>query len=94
MTAGNPTEAARGLIDLQVEGIDRISSPLLQHLLQRKGLFTSKQQKQYHNEIIRSLMAYPRQMAIEALREIVDNRHKRHAKLAAECLQQLTGGTP
>lgn len=68
--------------------------PLLLHLLQRKSLFTSKQQKQYHNEIIRSLMAYPREMAIEALRQIVDNRHKRHAKLAAECLQQLTGGAP
>lgn len=72
---------------------NRETIPLLQHLLQRKRLLTSKQQKQYQLEIIRSLADYPREIATEALREIVDRRHKRHARLAAECLQQLPGGS-
>lgn len=67
--------------------------PLLQHLIQRNGLFASKQQKQYQSEIIRSLIGYPREIAAEALQKIANGRHKRHARVATECLQELTGGT-
>jgi len=70
----------------------RDSLSLLRHLLQKKGLFTSKRQKQFQLQIIESFARYPRREAEKILQEVAGCRQSQHAKLAAKLLDELRGG--
>ncbi len=68
----------------------RESLSILRYLLQKKGLFSSKRQKQFQADIIQSFAKYPRSDAEKILQEVAKGRHKQQAN---ELLQQLTGET-
>ena len=69
------------------------SLPVLKGLLKKRGLLTSRNQKQLHHAIINSLGHYPREIAEPLLKELVRGRLRHQAKLATEQLQQFSGGT-
>ncbi len=72
---------------------NRDSLSLLRHLLQKKGLFTSKRQKQFLLQIIESFARYPRREAEKILQEVAGQGQSQHAKLAVKLLEQLQGDT-
>ena len=71
---------------------NRDSLSLLRYLLQKKGLLTSKRQKQFQQAIIYSLPDYKQPEAKKLLREIAAGRQRQLSALANKQLHKMPGG--
>lgn len=68
---------------------DHGSLSLLRRLLQKKGLLTSRRQKQFQQDIILSIARYPAAEAKKLLTELANGRQRQLTQLATEQLQLL-----
>lgn len=69
------------------------SIPVLAKLLKRKGFIRSRRQKEFQQEIIKRLGAYPKQATEPLLNSIINGRNRTQIKLAKVQLQHYTKQT-
>lgn len=68
------------------------SLTVLQRLLGKKRLLLSRRQKRFQQEIILSLVRFPRRLAEPFLQQLATGGQRSQARLAKEQLAQLSGG--